>query len=190
MNRKQRRAAAKLGSPATQLLATAVRFHQAGQLVAAEACYRQALAAQPNLAEAHSNLGNALTAQGKLDEAVAAYRQAIRIKPPDLAEIYSTLGNVLAPQCKLDEAVAAYRQAIHIKPDYAEAFSNMLLCLNYDDKSTSDHLFAAHRDWDERYGQRVPRFTAYDNDRDPVRRLRIGYLSPDFREHSVAYFVE
>src|SRR6266852_7961289 len=66
MNRKQRRAAAKLGSPATQLLATAVRFHQAGQLVAAEACYRQVLAAQPNLAEAHSNLGNALTAQGNV----------------------------------------------------------------------------------------------------------------------------
>jgi hypothetical protein len=50
--RKQRRAAAELGSPATQLLATAVRFRQAGQWVAAEACYRQVLAAQPNLAEA------------------------------------------------------------------------------------------------------------------------------------------
>ena len=56
MNRKQRRAAAKLASPAIQLLATAVRLHQAGQLVAAEACYRQVLAAQPNLAEGHFRL--------------------------------------------------------------------------------------------------------------------------------------
>ena len=72
--RKQRRAAAELGSPATQLLATAVRFRQAGQWVAAEACYRQVLAAQPNLAEAHCNLGSALAVQRKLDEAIAAPR--------------------------------------------------------------------------------------------------------------------
>ena len=283
--------AAKLGSPATQLLATAVRFHQAGQLVAAEACYRQVLATQPNLAEAHlnlghalmgqgklddavaaqrqairikpdlvlaylnlgnaltyqgkfdeavdacrrairikpdfaeahSNLGNALTGQGKFDEAIAAYRRAIRIKPdfaeahynlghaltgqgkfdeaiaayrpaigikPDYAEAYLGLGNALARQGKLDEAIAAYRQAIGIKPGFSKAFSTLLLGLNCDDKLTNEDLFAAHREWDERYGQRVPRFTAYTNDRDPARRLRIGYLSPDFRQHSVAYFVE
>ena len=120
MNRKQRRAAAKLGSPATQLLATAVRLHQAGQLVAAEACYRQVLATQPNLAEAYSNLGVTLVGQGKLDEAIAAYRQAIGINP-DLAETYSNLGFALAGQGKLDEAIAAYRRAIGIKPDYAVA---------------------------------------------------------------------
>jgi protein O-GlcNAc transferase len=249
--------AAKLGSPATQLLATAVRFHQAGQLVAAEACYRQVLATQPNLAEAHLNLGDALMGQGKLDDAVAAQRQAIRIKPdlvlaylnlgnaltyqnkfdeavdacrrairikpdfaeahsnlgnaltgqgkfdeaiaayrpaigikPDYAEAYFGLGNALARQGKLDEAIAAYRQAIGIKPGFSKAFSNLLLGLNCDDKLTNEDLFAAHREWDERYGQRAPRFTAYTNDRDPARRLRIGYLSPDFRQHSVAYFVE
>jgi protein O-GlcNAc transferase len=295
MNRKQRRAAAKLGStklasPVTQLLASAVRLHQAGQLVAAEAIYRQVLAVQPKLAGSHFNLGHALMGQGKLDEAVAAYRQAIRIEPdlarahcdlgsalmgqgkleeavaayhqairiqpdlaeahsnlgtaltgqnkldeavvayrqaigikpdfaeahsnlanaltvqgklddavaacwraigikPDYPEAHSNLGNALTGQGKLDEAVAAYRQAIRIQPGYARAFSNLLLCLHYDDKSTNENIFAAHREWDERYGQR-PSFTAYDNDRDPVRRLRIGYLSPDFRQHSVAYFVE
>src|SRR6516165_10069240 len=102
MNRKQRRAAAKSGSPATQLLATALRLHQAGQLAAAEACYRQVLAAQPNLAEGHFSLGHALTAQGKLDEAVAACRRAIGIKP-DYAAAHYNLGYALAEQGKLDE---------------------------------------------------------------------------------------
>src|SRR5215468_2102311 len=124
MNRKQRRAAAKLGSPPTQLLATAVRLHQAGQLAAAEACYRQALAAQPNLAEAHCNLGLALTGQGKPDEAVAAYRQAIGIKP-DFAEAHCNLGLVLTGQGKFDEAIAACRRAIGIKPVLAGAHSNL-----------------------------------------------------------------
>ena len=160
-----------------------------GKLDEAVAAYRQAIGLKPDYAEAHSNLGNALKEQGKLDEAVAAYRQAIGIKP-DFAEAHSNLGIALKDQGKLDEAVAAYRQAIGIKPDYAEAYSNLLFCLNYDDKSTADHLFAAHREWDERYGRQASRPTAYANDREVGRRLKIGYVSPDFREHSVAYFVE
>src|SRR5262245_3462772 len=55
------------------------------------ACYRQALAAQPNLAEGHFRVGNALTRQGKFDEAFVAYRQAIGIKP-DFAAAHSNLG--------------------------------------------------------------------------------------------------
>src|SRR5262245_65890419 len=111
MTRKHRRAAAKLGSPAAQLLATAMRLHQAGQFVAAEACYRQVLAVQPNLAEGHFRLGDALMGQGKFDEAVAVYRRAIGIKP-DFAAAHSNLGNAVTAHGKHDEAVAAYRQAI------------------------------------------------------------------------------
>ena len=57
-------------------------------------------------------------------------------------------------------------------------------------RSTADYLLAAHREWDERYGRQAPRPTAYANVRDVGRRLKIGYLSPDFRQHSVAYFIE
>src|SRR5215475_3354285 len=160
-----------------------------GRPAEAGASYREALRLLPNSPQAHSNLGIALAEQGKLDEAVAAYRQAIGIKS-NYPEAYANLGAALSKQGKLDEAVAAYRQAIGIKSNYPEAHSNLLLCLNYDNQLTNDHLFAAHREWDERYGQRDPTFTTYDNDRDATRRLRIGYLSPDFRAHSVAHFVE
>jgi tetratricopeptide (TPR) repeat protein len=70
------------------------------------------------------SLGIALKNQGKLDEAVAAYRQALRIKP-DLAEANSNLGNALRDQGKLDEAVTTYRDAIRIKPDLGEAHFNL-----------------------------------------------------------------
>src|SRR5262245_44414830 len=119
MNRKQRRAAAKVGSPATPLLATAVRLHRAGQLVAAEACYRQVLAAQPNLAEVHFRLGDALMDQGKFDEAVAAYRCAIGFKS-NYAEAHSNPGNALVAQGKLDQAIAAYRRGIALNARVAE----------------------------------------------------------------------
>ena len=122
-------------------------------------------------------------------KAVAAYRQAIDIKP-DLVEAYSNLGNALGDQGKHDEAIAAYRHAIDIQPDYAEALSNLLFSLNYDDKSTAEQLFTAHREWNERHGRAVLRPTAYANDRGISRRLKIGYVSPDFRGHSVAFFFE
>ena len=137
----------------------------------------------------YSNLGVALNDQGRLGEAIAAYRQAISIKP-DFAEAYSNLGNALNDQGKLGEAMAAYRQAISIRPDFPEAHSNLLFCLNDHDKVTNDQLFAAHREWGERYGRQAPRPSTYANVREAERRLRIGYVSPDFRLHSVAYFVE
>jgi tetratricopeptide (TPR) repeat protein len=87
-------------------LAAGRQHHQAGRLAEAEACFRRVLAAQPDHADAYSNLGAALWAQGKLDEAVAAYRHAIRIKP-DLAEAHSNLYNALRGQGKLEEALAS-----------------------------------------------------------------------------------
>ena len=160
-----------------------------GKLDEAIAAYRQAIAIKPDYAEAHSNLGNALKNQGKLEAAIASYRQAIATDP-DLAEAHSNLGIALSNQGKLEEAIASYRQAIATNPDLAEAHSNLLFCLNYDDKSTAAQLFAAHREWDERYGRPLSRPTVYANERETERRLRVGYVSPDFRQHSVAYFLE
>ena len=79
---------------------------------------------RPSDAAGHIDRGNALFGQGKLDEAIAEYRAAIRIKP-DFAEAHYNLGVVLANQGKLDEAIAEYREAIRIKPDFAEAHYNL-----------------------------------------------------------------
>ena len=168
-------------------LGTALRDQ--GKLAEVIAAYRQAIGIKPDSAEAYSNLGTALQDQGALADAIAAYRQAIGIKPY-FAEAYFNLCTALREQGMLTEAIAACQQAIGIKPDYAEAFSHLLFCLNYHDKVTADQLFAAHREWGARFGRQVARPIAYANDREVGRRLRIGYVSPDFRQHSVAYFVE
>jgi predicted O-linked N-acetylglucosamine transferase (SPINDLY family) len=160
-----------------------------GKLEEAIAAYRRAIDIKPDFAQAHSNLANALAKQGKLEEAIAAYRQAIGIKP-DFAEAHSNLGGALAKQGKLEEAISAYRRAISIKPDFAEPYSNLALCLNYSDKVTAVELFAAHRDWNERFGHATSMPKAYANKRELERRLNIGYVSPDFREHSAAFFIE
>ena len=160
-----------------------------GELGEAVAAYEKAIGFKADLPEAYCNLGAALANQGKLDEAVAACRRAIDIKP-DYATAHTNLGNALQDQGRLDEAIAAYRQAIRLKPDYAEAYSNLLFCLNRHDGVAVEHLFDEHREWNARFGRQVPRPVAHANDRETGRRLKIGYVSPDFRQHSVAYFLE
>jgi protein O-GlcNAc transferase len=153
------------------------------------AAYAQALRLKPDSPELHYNLGNALKDKGKISDAATAYSEALRLKP-DYASAHANLGIVLMGQGRLDEAVSAYRAAVTLKPDDAATFSNLLFSLNYDGARTSAELFAAHREWDERYGRSVLRPQAYANDRAPARRLKVGYVSPDFRAHSVAYFLE
>lgn len=74
-------------------------------------------------AEAHDSLGKALTRQGKLDEAVRRFDEALRIKPA-YPEAQSDLGVALTRQGKLDEAARRFVEALRLKPAYAEAQSN------------------------------------------------------------------
>ena len=57
-------------------------------------------------------MGNALKDQGKLEEAIEAYKKALSLKP-DYAEAYSNMGNALKDQGKLDEAIEAYKNLSH-----------------------------------------------------------------------------
>src|SRR5205807_6500781 len=89
-----------------------------------------------------------------------------------------------------EDAIAAYRQAVGITSDHAEAWSNLALCLSYSDRAPASEIFAVHREWDRRFGHPATQVTAHAKVREPERRLKIGYVSPDFRTHSVAFFLE
>ncbi len=161
-----------------------------GELEEAVAAYRKALELKPDHADAHYNLGIALKEQGKLDEAVVAYRKALELKP-DHAAAHNNLGNALKNQGKLDEAVVAYQRALELKPDHADAHSNLLSCMNYDTQTSQQEILAESRRWDEIHA--VPSAAderRHPNNRNADRRLRVGYVSPDFREHSVSYFLD
>jgi protein O-GlcNAc transferase len=164
-------------------------FKALGRLDDAVATYRHAIRIQPGLLQAHCNLGNALCEQGKPDEAVAAFRQAIRIKP-DHANAHLNLGGALLEQGKFDQAIAACRDAIRLRPDFAEATSNLAFSLNLVDDVSLGEVFETHRAWDVQHGRRKQSPGAHVNDRSIGRRLKVGYVSPDFRLHSVAYFLE
>jgi protein O-GlcNAc transferase len=97
---------------------------------------------------------------------------------------------LLQAQGDLDAAVTAYRQALTLDPDFADAHSNLLLCLHYRPDVDAAELFAEHQRWGEQHGAPLAAMIAtHANARDPKRRLRIGYVSPDFRAHSVSHFI-
>jgi protein O-GlcNAc transferase len=152
------------------------------------AVHEKAVALKPDSAEMRYNLGNAQKARGALTAAADAYNQKLGLDP-NHADANANLGVVLMSQGRFNEAVDAYTKAVALKPDDAGIFSNLLFCRNYDGSLTSQQLYAAHSEWDARYGARAPRAQGHNNDRAPERRLKIGYVSPDFRDHSVAYFL-
>jgi protein O-GlcNAc transferase len=158
-----------------------------GKFDEAIAAFRNATSLKPSLAEAHYNLGNALRELGKVEEAIASCRQALRIDPGS-PKAHCNLAAGLVDRGNFDEAVAAYREAVRLKPDFVDAGSNLLLCMNYSERFSPAALFEAHRVWNARHGR--PPAAAHSNDRSGGRRLKVGYVSPDFWQHSVAYFLE
>lgn len=151
--------------------------------------YETAIELDPEDAEPLNNLGRILEEQGRQDDAEAHYRKAIELNA-QYAEPHTNLGNVLKDRGELDEAIAAYRNAIALRPDMSMLHSNLLLTLHYHPDYSPSGIAREHRGWAERhvvplaFEQRPHR-----NDPDPGRRLRIAYVSPDFREHPVARFI-
>lgn len=167
-----------------------VMLEAAGQAADAVQAYQQALALNPTYAEAHSNLGNLLSCHGELEAAAECYRQAIRFKPT-FADAHYNLGRVLAAMAKPDEAVAAYRHALKLKPDFPVAYSNMLFALQYSLSTSLAEIYAEHRRYAERFEAPLKRdWKPHGNAKEPGKRIRLGYVSPDFCNHSVAYFIE
>jgi len=155
----------------------------------AVACYERALELNPDFAVAHSNLGNVRYDQGRLDEAAASFEQALRLEP-DVAEVHFNLGVVRKDQGLLDDAIACHQRALQLKPDFAMAHGNLVYILNFCPESSPQATYEELRRWNRLYAAPLARFIhPHANDCSPDRRLRIGYVSPDFRVHPVGRFM-
>ncbi|MGO8749538.1 MAG: tetratricopeptide repeat protein [Thermoguttaceae bacterium] len=160
-----------------------------GKLNDAVACFRRALELKPEFAAAHNNLGVVFKDQGKPDEALACCRRALELKP-DFAEAHNNLGVAFKDQGNLDDALACFRRALELKPDYAAADSNLLYTQVFCPGCDPLTLYEEHRRWNRQHAEPLGKFIEpHPNDCSPQRRLRIGYLSPDFRRHPVGRFL-
>lgn len=193
--------------------------HRLGRLDEAEKAYRAAISLRDSFAKAWNNLGNVLDEDNRPEEAVAAFRKAIDQQPKfssaynnlgaslagqgcfaAAADVYAdaikadaannsarvNLGVALLEQGKLETATSLFGDVLNAEPDNQDAAHNRLYAGIYAEDAP-DTLLAAHAAW----GKTVPvcdRPQPYDPRSD--RRLRVGYVSPDFHRHSVSFFVE
>ncbi|HZW34860.1 MAG TPA: tetratricopeptide repeat protein [Isosphaeraceae bacterium] len=163
-------------------------LREQGQLEEAEVCLRQALRLQPDSAEAPYNLGIVLWRQGRLEEAIACYQQAVRLQPGH-AEAHLNLGNCFKDRGQLDEAIAAYRAALQHQPDAAHIHCNLVFALHYHPASDQRAIWEEARYWNDRHAEPLKKtIQPHANRPDPERRLRVGYVSPDFHEHPISSF--
>jgi len=113
----------------SQLFEAGRRSQQGGDLLRAEAYYRQALAANPGAAEVWLQLAEVCRALGKAAEAAGGYREALRLRP-ELAEAHTGLSILLAQQGDPAGAEVGFRQAVRLEPGSAQANSNLGIVLS------------------------------------------------------------
>jgi protein O-GlcNAc transferase len=161
-----------------------------GEYGQAAAAYRKALQLDPTMVEVLVSLGHVLKEQGQLDEAIAHYLQAIRLAP-EFAEAHSQLGFARSLQGQLDQAIDCYRKAIALNPESPAYQSQLLQTLHYHPGFDVAEIYQEHVRWSRQHAEPLLLFSEpHENDRDPDRPLRIGYVSADFRTHACAFCLE
>ena len=166
----------------------ALALIDAEQLQEAEQVYRAVLAVAPNHPAAHRELGALYGRMARIAEAEQCYRRALALQP-DFAPGHDSLGFLMGYLGRLDESLHHTRQALALQPDFAEAGSHLAFLLNYVPGLGPAEIYAAHRDFGRRFEAGLS-VDPHRNAPDPGRRLRIGYVSGDFRNHAVASFIE
>jgi len=162
----------------------------ADRLPEAIAAFQEALRQQPDFVEALVGLANCQNMVVRPDEAVAAATRALQLQPTNvLAAMY--LAGGLQMQADLPAAIATFRRVIELEPTSAIQHSNLVYALNFCSAQDPVALFAEHKAWAARHAEPLTALAPpHANNRDPHRRLRVGYVSAHFRHHAVSFFAE
>ncbi len=161
-----------------------------GLFCEAEACYRCALDIDPLDADCHNNLGNALKEQDRIEEALEHYHLALKFNP-QLVTAMANIGTAMCDQGRVEEAILYYRQALVQEPDNAQIHSHLLFCLLHCEGVAPSEVYGAHVAFGVHFETNLRSgWSPHTNLRDLGRRLRLGFVSGDLRNHAVAHFIE
>jgi protein O-GlcNAc transferase len=149
-----------------------------GRLTDAFNSYGCAIKLSPAYAPAYNHLGNALRQQGRIDDALAAHQQGVSLAPnPDALQ---QLAATLWERGDQQELIGCYRQVMNRRPTSA-VHSSLIFAMHHDPAYTPKDKLQEAIAWNSRHASTLSDgFKSHTNDRSPDRRLRIGYVAPDF----------
>jgi len=155
----------------------------------AATAYLNALRHDFTLVSAHANLGILLLQVGQLDGAKQACERALSFDPNN-ANTMNTLGAIYGQRGEHELALQQFRAALAAQPDFWKTHSNMLFCVLHKDGTTLAEVLELHQEWYRTHGEKQARHgVRFQNLPEPDRRLRVGFVSGDFRAHPVGYFI-
>ena len=160
-----------------------------GDSDAAIACLQQVSESDSCYVVALYNIGLVYFGLDQFSQAADYFQRALVIKPNHRA-VHNHLGLALKDMCRMEESLAHFKKALEIDPTYTIAHSNFLLYLNYAPGYDRSEIFLEHQRFNARCVAPESGSSAFRNSRQPKRRLKIGYVSPDFRNHANARFFE
>ena len=154
------------------------------------ACFREAIAVAPDYADAHYNWGTAHLRAERFHAAADKFSDALA-RDPAFPGAAGGLGSALFDLGRVEEAIQAFRRALILRPDDKDVHSFLLFSQLHSSEVTAKQVFAEHCEWARRHAARfVSASAAHRNSPESERRLRVGYVSGDFRHHSVSQFFE
>jgi protein O-GlcNAc transferase len=164
----------------------AVALESVNRIDEAVVAVEKALALQSDNAVAMTTLGLLRRRQNRLDDAIDLWRRAAEVSP-DYFAATNNLAGALMERGEVSEAIRMCRRTLTQQPAHAGAHSNLLLALHYDPAQSPQSIADEH----QAYG-RAYRFesVSFPRQRHSAQRIRIGYVSPNFRQHAVATFIE
>lgn len=149
--------------------------------------YDAALEQSPDDPAILASKGQALAALHDVDACVAAFQKAAQLRG-DPGGAARRIADALGAAGLVEEALEYFQRAEELAPGDFDVRSDQLLLKNYLPHISQDALFEAHCEAAACLPSGAKR--SFGNDCTPMRRLKVGYVSADFRQHSVAYFIE
>lgn len=156
-----------------------------GELDAAIDHYRRAVEVDPNCVKTLVNLGITCQERNRFREGHDALRRALNLEPTH-ANAWCCTGKLHLAEANIDDAIKCFQTAYELDPTHSPAANTFLFALNLSAKLSRAEVREQHIKWANKQPRRPS--VSFANCPDRSRRLRIGYVSPDFRSHAMASF--